>query len=103
MGSLTICDHDQVDLSNLQRQIAHTTRDLGKDKVISLTESIHTLNPDTHVNAITHKLEGADLAEHVKQATVVVECTDNFPSRFLLNSFLRSTCQAAGIRCGHRF
>ena len=87
VGSLTLCDHDQVDLSNLQRQIAHTTRDLGKDKVISLTESIHALNPDTHVNAITHKLEGDELSAHVEKATVVVECTDNFPSRFLLNTY----------------
>ena len=87
VGSLTLCDHDQVDLSNLQRQIAHTTRDLGKDKVISLTESIHALNPDTHVNAITQKLEGEELSAHVAKATVVVECTDNFPSRFLLNTY----------------
>lgn len=87
VGSLTLCDHDQVDLSNLQRQIAHTTRDLGKDKVISLTESIHALNPDTHVNAITQKLEGNELSAHVEKATVVVECTDNFPSRFLLNTY----------------
>ena len=86
VGSLTICDDDQVDLSNLQRQIAHTTRDINKDKVVSLTESIHALNPDTHVNAIARKLEGEALARQVEQADVVVECTDNFPSRFLLNS-----------------
>ncbi|WP_281645706.1 molybdopterin-synthase adenylyltransferase MoeB [Parendozoicomonas sp. Alg238-R29] len=85
VGSLTICDYDQVDLSNLQRQIAHTTRDLNKDKVVSLTESIHALNPDTHVNAITKQLEGEELSEQVAQAAIVIECTDNFPSRFLLN------------------
>ncbi len=85
VGSMTICDHDQIEMSNLQRQIAHTSRDIGKDKVISLNESIHALNPDIHVNAVTHKLEGEALEDEVKRATVVIECTDNFPSRYLLN------------------
>ncbi|MCL6270337.1 molybdopterin-synthase adenylyltransferase MoeB [Sansalvadorimonas sp. 2012CJ34-2] len=85
VGTLVISDDDHVDLSNLQRQIAHTTRDIGKDKVISVNESVHALNPDTHVMAITNKLEGEVLEEQVKLATLVIDCTDNFPSRFNTN------------------
>ncbi|CAM3755888.1 HesA/MoeB/ThiF family protein [Parendozoicomonas haliclonae] len=85
VGSITIVDDDAVDLSNLQRQIAHTTRDLGTNKAISLTESIHAINPDTHVNAIAGRLDEEALAEQVQQVNVLIECTDNFPSRFLLN------------------
>ncbi len=85
VGTLVISDDDQIDLSNLQRQIAHTTRDIGKDKVISVNESVHALNPDTHVMAITNRFEGEALEEQVRQATVVIDCTDNFPSRFTLN------------------
>ncbi len=86
VGSLTIVDDDQIDLSNLQRQIAHTTRDLGKEKVISLTETIHLINPDIHINAITTRLDEEALATQVQLADVLVDCTDNFPSRSLLNT-----------------
>ncbi len=85
VGTITIIDYDTVDLSNLQRQIAHSTHNIGENKALSLTESIHRINPDVYVNAITRELDSKLLAEPVQRADVLIECTDNFPSRTLLN------------------
>ena len=85
VGTLVIVDHDDVDDSNLQRQIAHTTRDIGKPKVFSVIESLHALNPDTRVMAIARKLSETELLEEAGTADVVVDCTDNFQSRHAIN------------------
>ncbi len=85
VGTLVIVDHDDVDESNLQRQIAHTIRDLGKPKVFSVTESLHAQNPDTRVMAIARKLSEPELLEEAGAADVVVDCTDNFQSRHAIN------------------
>ena len=85
VGTLVIVDHDDVDESNLQRQIAHTTRDLGKPKVFSVTESLHALNPDARVTAIARKLSEPELLEEAGAADVVVDCTDNFETRHAIN------------------
>lgn len=85
VGTITIIDYDTVDLSNLQRQIAHSTHNIGENKALSLTESIHRINPDVYVNAITRELDSKLLTDPVKKADVLIECTDNFPSRTLLN------------------
>lgn len=85
VGTLVIVDHDEVTESNLQRQIAHTTRDIGKPKVYSVTESLHALNPDTRVTAIARKLSEPELLEEAGNADVVLDCTDNFQSRHVIN------------------
>lgn len=85
VGTITVIDDDTVKISNLQRQIGHTTRNLGENKALSLTETIHQINPDIHVNAITHRLDGAELTTEVSDADILIECTDNFASRTLLN------------------
>jgi molybdopterin/thiamine biosynthesis adenylyltransferase len=85
VGNLTIFDHDDVDLSNLQRQIAHSTDDIGVAKVISTRQTLNRLNPDVDVRAVKQRLDGAELAEEVGAADVVLDCSDNFATRFAIN------------------
>lgn len=86
VGHLVICDFDEVDLSNLQRQIIHSNSDrIGKNKAVSARETLIQLNPEIKVTALTHKLDQQALTQQVQYADVVVDGTDNFDSRFLLN------------------
>jgi adenylyltransferase/sulfurtransferase len=85
VGHLTIYDDDQVDFSNLQRQIAHYTDDVGVDKVISTLETIKKLNPDVIVNAHKQRLIDKQLEKEVALADVVLDCSDNFATRFAIN------------------
>jgi adenylyltransferase/sulfurtransferase len=85
VGQLTIYDDDQVDFSNLQRQIAHYTSDVGVDKVISTLETIKKLNPDVVVNANKQRLARKQLEKEVAMADVVLDCSDNFATRFAIN------------------
>lgn len=85
VGSLTICDDDQVDLSNLQRQIIHYTDDIGTDKVISTRQTLNKINPDTKVTAIKQRIQGEQLEKEVSRANVVLDCSDNFTTRFAIN------------------
>jgi len=86
VGHLVICDDDRVDLSNLQRQIVHRTADVGRDKVASAKETLLALNPDIEITAIKARLTGEALREQVRLADVVVDASDNFATRFALNS-----------------
>ena len=85
VGHMVICDFDDVDLSNLQRQIAHTTDDIGLSKVESAKKSFLAINPLINITAINQKLQGDSLLEQVNQADVVVDCCDNFETRFAIN------------------
>lgn len=85
-GSLTLVDHDRVDLSNLQRQIAHTTASIGQFKVESAQAALLALNPTIQVKVHRDRLEGAALAAMVAGHDVVLDCTDNFATRFALNA-----------------
>ena len=85
IGHLVLSDFDIVESSNLQRQIIHTEQTVGQLKVESAKQFIASLNPQTQVTTIDHELSDDELAEQVKLADVVVDCTDNFPSRFELN------------------
>jgi len=85
IGSLTIYDDDTVDLSNLQRQITHYTADIGTDKVISTKNTLNSLNSDTQVIAVKQRLAGELLTTEVKNADVVLDCSDNFKTRFAIN------------------
>ena len=85
IGNITIYDNDVVDLSNLQRQIAHHTPDIGIDKVISTQQTLNKLNPDVKVIAVKQKLLGETLALAVEKADVVLDCSDNFSTRFAIN------------------
>jgi molybdopterin-synthase adenylyltransferase len=85
VGQITIYDDDTVDLSNLQRQIAHHTADVGLDKVISTRNTLNQLNPDTRVIAVKQRLQGDCLAQEVNKADIVLDCSDNFATRFAIN------------------
>ena len=85
-GHLVLVDFDKVDISNLQRQVVHMTDDIGRLKVDSASEHLLKLNPETKVSVIDHALEDEELINEVSLATVVVDATDNFQSRFIINS-----------------
>lgn len=85
VGSITVVDHDTVDATNLQRQIAHTTADLGRPKAHSIQQSIAAINPDVDVRVIIQRADDALLNELVQQAGVVLDCTDNFGTRHAIN------------------
>jgi len=85
IGQITICDDDEVDLSNLQRQIAHNCERIGQNKATSAQTTIHSLNPEITVTAIQHRLTGDALLAAVTNADVVLDASDNFTTRFMLN------------------
>jgi adenylyltransferase/sulfurtransferase len=85
IGHLVIVDHDRVELSNLQRQIAHTTEAIGTDKVASAQAGLKRLNPDIRVTTFNKTLGADELAEQVRLADAVVDASDNFATRFGLN------------------
>ena len=86
VGELWLADFDQVELSNLQRQIAHGMADIGQLKVASASQTIAALNPDVRVNTITEKLAGQGLLDAVEAVDLVVDASDNFSTRFEINS-----------------
>jgi molybdopterin/thiamine biosynthesis adenylyltransferase len=86
VGHITIADHDAVDLTNLQRQIAHTTARVGQPKVDSASQAMLALNPEVRVTALHHKLDAAQLDALVPTAHVVLDCCDNFATRQAVNA-----------------
>lgn len=86
IGHLVLVDDDIVEISNLQRQIAHSTEDLGKDKVESAKQSLQNLNPDIIVTTFNKKLNNKELDAEVALADIVIDGTDNFNSRFDINA-----------------
>lgn len=85
VGKLIIADDDTVELTNLQRQIAHNQNDIGKPKVASALETLSNLNSDVVLETIQGRLAGDDLEQAIKNSTVVLDATDNFASRFAIN------------------
>ena len=85
VGTLGIVDDDVVDLSNLQRQVIHSTQRVGIPKVDSAEESIHALNPDVHVVKYPVRLDASNIMEIIEGYDVIVDGVDNFPTRYLLN------------------
>jgi molybdopterin/thiamine biosynthesis adenylyltransferase/rhodanese-related sulfurtransferase len=85
VGTLGIVDDDDVDLSNLQRQVIHSTQRIGIPKVDSAEESIHALNPDVQVVKYPVRLNAENIMEIIDGWDVIVDGVDNFPTRYLLN------------------
>jgi molybdopterin/thiamine biosynthesis adenylyltransferase/rhodanese-related sulfurtransferase len=85
VGTLGIVDDDEVDLSNLQRQVIHSTQRVGIPKVDSAEESIHALNPDVNVVKYPVRIDASNIVEIIQDYDVVVDGVDNFPTRYLLN------------------
>ena len=86
VGHITVTDHDTVDLTNLQRQIAHRTDSVGVPKVQSLQRTLHDLNPLVQVNALQTRVDAAALDALVQAADVVLDCSDNFATRQAVNA-----------------
>ena len=91
VGHLTIVDDDTVELSNLQRQITHHTDDIGRSKVESAQQKLAALNPETRISCINKRLNKDELIKHAKQADLVLDASDNFATRFLINEVCVST------------
>ncbi|MDD2712774.1 MAG: HesA/MoeB/ThiF family protein [Simplicispira sp.] len=86
IGRLTLVDDDAVDLTNLQRQIAHTTARVGMPKVTSAAAAVQAINPDATVTCIQARADAALLDRLVPDATVVLDCTDNYATRHAINA-----------------
>ena len=85
VGHIVIVDHDKVELTNLQRQIVHTTASIGEDKTASAARQLTALNPDIKITDVNRRLNEAELEEQVRAASVVVDASDNFATRFAIN------------------
>lgn len=85
VGQITLIDHDVVDVTNLQRQIAHTQDRVGQLKVESLKKAIEQINPEVQVQCIAQRADSVLLKHHVALADVVLDCTDNFETRHAIN------------------
>ncbi|MCJ9430004.1 HesA/MoeB/ThiF family protein [Kordiimonas marina] len=92
VGTIGIVDDDVVELSNLQRQVIHTTKDVGRAKVVSAMEKIRALNPDVMVLPHTVRLTSDNAADIISKYDIIADGTDNFKTRHLVND----TCVALG-------
>ncbi len=86
VGHISIADPDSVELSNLQRQLLHGVADIGRAKVTSASDTLHALNPDVQVVPIETALAGEALEQAVNGVDLVVDGSDNFPTRFAVNA-----------------
>ena len=85
VGTLLLADHDTVDISNLQRQVIHTSDRIGVLKAESGKQSIHALNPSTKVETLLNRMDDTSLSQAIAQVDLVVDCTDNFATRHAIN------------------
>lgn len=85
VGRLTLCDHDKVDLGNLQRQIVHRTSTVGQSKVASAQAALRDINPDVETIAWPVRADAQQLDELVARSNVILDCSDNFATRYAIN------------------
>jgi len=85
VGTIVLADGDAVDLTNLQRQILHTTQSIGKPKAESGRNALARINPEVRVAPVQSRLEGEELDRLVAQSSVVLDCSDNFATRHAVN------------------
>jgi molybdopterin/thiamine biosynthesis adenylyltransferase len=102
VGTLSICDGDAVDLTNLQRQIVHREAAVGRPKVDSARDTLLAINPRVNINAIRERVDGARLAQLVAAADIVLDGSDNFATRHAVNracvAAKKPLVSGAGIR-----
>lgn len=92
VGRLVLCDHDRVDRSNLQRQIVYRTDDVGRAKIEAAAAALRALNADCAIEMLSGPLDEIALLKAVRGVDLVLDCSDNFPTRFAVNA----ACVAAG-------
>jgi adenylyltransferase/sulfurtransferase len=102
VGRIALADGDEVDLTNLQRQILHATASVGAPKVVSGRETLARLNPEAKVETLHARLEGTALDAEVARSDVVLDCSDNFATRHALNracvKHAKPLVSGAGVR-----
>jgi adenylyltransferase/sulfurtransferase len=102
VGTLTLCDGDTVDLTNLQRQIVHRNDAIGLAKTASAQRTLAGINPEISVRAINERVSGPRFDELVRHADVVIDCSDNFTTRHALNracvAHAKPLVSGAGVR-----
>lgn len=86
VGQITLVDDDVVDLTNLQRQIAHTTARVGQPKVTSAAAAVHAINPEVKITCVPTRVGPEQLDALVAQSSVVLDCTDNYATRHAINA-----------------
>ncbi len=85
VGTIAIVDNDDVELSNLQRQIAHSVKTLGVNKAESARQTFEALNPDVNIVPVKQRLNNKNILDLIRDYDIVVDGTDNFPTRYLIN------------------
>lgn len=85
VGTIGIADNDEVDLSNLQRQVIHSTKNIGRAKVLSAKESMEAINPDVKVNIYPTFISADNIINIINEYNFIIDCTDNFATKFLIN------------------
>ncbi|AGF47182.1 family 2 dinucleotide-utilizing molybdopterin and thiamine biosynthesis protein [Candidatus Kinetoplastibacterium desouzaii TCC079E] len=102
IGKLTLIDKDEVDISNLQRQIIHNTNNIGMSKVLSAQKTLSSLNPEVSVSAICQEANEDVLNKIIMDVDLVLDCSDNFTTRYLINRMCveasKSLVSGAAIR-----
>ena len=93
VGQLTLCDHDTVDFSNLQRQIIHRTASVSLPKVASAQAALRDINPEVECIALPVRADEAQLRDLVARADVVLDCSDNFATRYAVNRVCLELCK----------
>ncbi len=91
IGRFKIADFDHVDESNLQRQVIHHHNNIGQLKAESAAGKLKAINPDVKVETLDYSLDYADFIEQTRDIDLIIDCTDNFPTRFELNQVSRET------------
>ena len=86
VGRLVLVDHDDIDLTNLQRQILYTTAEVGASKAETAATTLQRLNPEIEILGISAKIDEVILQQWLPQARLVLDCTDNFATRYMINS-----------------
>ncbi|RKI42780.1 HesA/MoeB/ThiF family protein [bacterium D16-51] len=97
VGTVGIADADKVDLSNLQRQILHSTKNIGQAKVLSAKETINAINPEVSVPVFEEMVSSENIMDLIQEYDFILDCTDNFETKFLIND----ACAAAGKSFSH--
>ena len=108
VGTIGLIDHDKIDLSNIHRQSMFTTKDIGKFKVKVVSDRVKKINPNIKIESYKKKLNQSNVENLIKNFDIVVDGTDNFTSKFLVNEFSRKlkkifVCGAISKFDGHVF
>ncbi len=87
IGRIIIADSDKVELSNLNRQVLHSKKRIQKNKALSAKTTLEALNDNIKIEAVTERITGENIDQYARQADLLLDCLDNFETRFLLNSY----------------